>query len=190
MADKEEQPTDQTDQLDNIVIVDGLPAVPKEKCEKLFALIKKISNAFGCATQAFELCQGANGATTGYAFVEYKDKAGAERAISKMHGQSLDKKHVFSVCLFSDWTKFKDIPETYSEPKEEEQQPDENLNTWLLDDSAREQYLVRHNEETEVWWNDPMVLGKQNAVEKRKGWTDIIARWSPLGVPLLLFPLG
>ena len=56
---------------------------------------------------------------------------------------------------------------------------------WLLDEAAREQYLVRHDKETEVWWNDPLVLGKQSVAQKRKDWTEYIARWSPLGVQYL-----
>ena len=95
------------DQLDNIIIVDGLPVVPPEKYDKLHALIKKISNSFGCVTQRFELPKDEKDFTTGFAFVEYQSKAEAERAITKMHGQSLDKKHVFAVCLFTDWLKFK-----------------------------------------------------------------------------------
>ncbi len=33
--------------------------------------------------------------------------------------------------------------------------PRENLHHWLLDENARDQFVVRHNDETELWWNDP-----------------------------------
>lgn len=52
-------------------------------------IIKKLCNSFSCATQRFQLVQDEKGHTTGFAFVEYQSKIEAERAIQKMHGQSL-----------------------------------------------------------------------------------------------------
>jgi len=174
-------------QLDNIVIIDGLPVVPQEKFDKLQSVVAKICNSFGCVVQRLELVQDDKGETTGFAFVEYQSAAEAERAVVKMNGQKLDKKHEFKVSPFADWLKYKDIPDTYEEPRGDTSQAEENCMNWLLDPGAREQYLVRHGEETEVWWNDLLVLGKQVCVEKRKAWTDIIARWSPVGTYLATF---
>eukprot|EP00995_Heteronema_vittatum_P010263 NODE_56_length_2190_cov_645.855675_g47_i0.p1 GENE.NODE_56_length_2190_cov_645.855675_g47_i0~~NODE_56_length_2190_cov_645.855675_g47_i0.p1 ORF type:complete len:668 (+),score=304.87 NODE_56_length_2190_cov_645.855675_g47_i0:260-2005(+) len=111
----------------------------------------------------------------------------AERAVVKLHNQKLDKAHVFHVCLFSDWQKFKDTPAEYQPAEESDQTLQDGLQQWLLDDNAREQYLVRHNEETEVWWHDPIALTKQDLAKKRENWTDLLARWSPLGSYMLTF---
>lgn len=173
--------------LHNVIIIDNLPVVPQAKVEKLYNVINKIINQFQCAALQFELCQNESGETTGYAFVEYETPADAERAILKMNNQRLDKSHIFKVCLFSDWELFEGTPEEYAEPEQLPVQEVERLQEWLLDDTSREQYLIHHNEETEVWWNDMVSLTKQTQIKKKANWTESFVRWSPLGSYMATF---
>eukprot|EP00906_Rhabdomonas_costata_P026394 RCo037589 len=172
----------------SVVIVDNVPVVTQEKFEKLRGVMQKLLGGFQCTVVNFELCvDEESGSTLGYAFVEYASAAEAERAVAKLNNHRLDKNHVFQVVLFSDWERFKKTPATFSEPTVEDQKASDDLNEWLLDQSAREQYMVRYGDDTEVYWNDPIVLGRQTLVQKRTGWTDILARWSPLGSFLATF---
>jgi len=34
----------------------------------------------------------------------------------------------------------------------------ENLQQWLIDDKGRDQFVIRDNTDTEVYWNDPRQL--------------------------------
>jgi translation initiation factor 3 subunit B len=49
----------------------------------------------------------------------------------------------------------------------------------LTDPCGQDQYVVFHNEETEVYWNEPMK--KPRLVHARHKWTDKSVQWSPHG---------
>jgi len=52
-------------------------------------------------------------------------------------------------------------------------------------------YQVRHGEDTEIWWHDPLAIGKRTLDERRNLWTENVVRWSPLGTYLAtLHPQG
>lgn len=64
--------------------------------------------------------------------------------------------------------------------------PRENLHHWLLDEGARDQFVLRYNDETEIWWNDP---GKpdQKPDHSKKHWSERLVCWSPRGAYLATF---
>eukprot|EP01012_Entosiphon_sulcatum_P040546 TRINITY_DN54217_c0_g1_i1.p1 TRINITY_DN54217_c0_g1~~TRINITY_DN54217_c0_g1_i1.p1 ORF type:complete len:652 (-),score=142.64 TRINITY_DN54217_c0_g1_i1:65-2020(-) len=179
------------DALNSCIVIDNLPVVTKEKYQKLQTLISRIVNHKELkevgSVKRFELCQDAEGTTTGFAFVEYDNPSAAAKAQVKMNGQKLDKQHTLLVSLFTDWEKFKDTPDEYEEPEQVDFHPVTNLHSYLTDPSAREQYMVRYGDDTEIVWNDPIAFGKQQIANKQKDWTDMIARWSPLGSYLATF---
>jgi len=78
------------------------------------------------------------------------------------------------------------VPDEETEFVPPEYTPPENLRSWLMDESARDQFVVRYNDETEIWWNDP--TKPDNAPSySRKNWSDSFVRWSPRGLYLATF---
>ncbi|KAA8518538.1 hypothetical protein F0562_016012 [Nyssa sinensis] len=59
----------------------------------------------------------------------------------------------------------------------------ENLQHWLTDDKARDQFVIRAGSDTEVLWNDGRHL-KPEPVYKRSFWIESFVQWSPLGTYL------
>ncbi|KAK9090559.1 hypothetical protein Sjap_023736 [Stephania japonica] len=54
---------------------------------------------------------------------------------------------------------------------------------WLMDDKARDQFVIRAGSDTEVLWNDPRQL-KPELVYRCSSWTESFVQWSPLGTYL------
>jgi hypothetical protein len=47
------------------------------------------------------------------------------------------------------------LPDQYVAPPPPEYQERGNLRGWLLDNKARDQYVIRYADESEILWNDP-----------------------------------
>ena len=95
---------------------------------------------------------------------------------------------MFKLSPLDDYHKYMAIPDEEVELKPPPYEPSENLKGWLLDEQARDQYVVRYNEETEIWWNDA-VKGQQDAdpAYAKRNWTDTYINWSPRGTYLATF---
>ncbi|KAG6395119.1 hypothetical protein SASPL_145711 [Salvia splendens] len=78
----------------------------------------------------------------------------AELAKEKTHGYKLDRSHIFSVNMFYDIEKFLNVPEQWAPPESKPYTPGENLQKWLMDEKARDQFVIRAGTDTEVLWND------------------------------------
>lgn len=100
-------------------------------------------------------------------------------------GHRLDKVHVFAVTKFSDFDKYLNAPDEYQPPKEEEYKEKEQLNYWLLDQEARDQYCALAGEDTHIFWNTK--TNEPDEEHKRPSWTDTYLQWSPYGTYLATF---
>ena len=130
----------------------------------------------------------ATGQSLGFAFVQYETEEEAKQALAKANNYRLDRSHVFKLSPLDDYHKYMAIPDEEVELKPPPYEPSENLKGWLLDEQARDQYVVRYNEETEIWWNDA-VKGQQDAdpAYAKRNWTDTYINWSPRGTYLATF---
>ncbi|XP_057550220.1 eukaryotic translation initiation factor 3 subunit B-like [Amaranthus tricolor] len=169
----------------NIIVVDRLPQVPKEKFEKLESVIRKIYSQIGVIKEdGFWMpVDSSTGKTLGYCFIEYNTPQEAELAKDKTHGYKLDKSHIFAVNLFDDIEKFMKVPDEWAPPETKPYAPGENLQQWLTDAKARDQFVIRAGHDTEVLWNDARQM-KPDPVYKRSSWTESFVQWSPLGTYL------
>ena len=116
----------------------------------------------------------------GYAFVEFNSPAEAAAAREQTQGYKLDKAHTFAVTLFDEFEKYLRVPDEYAPPPESAWAPTENLHAWMGDRLARDQFVIRYGDESEVMWND----GKRSRAEsayKRTFWTESFVQWSPQG---------
>ncbi|KAL5559619.1 hypothetical protein UlMin_035830 [Ulmus minor] len=169
----------------NIIVVDNLPVVPPEKFEKLEGVIRKIFSQIGVIKEdGFWMpVDQETKKTLGYCFIEFNSPHEAEQAKEKGQGYKLDKSHIFITNMFDDFDRFMSVPDTWAPPEVKPYTPGENLQQWLTDEKARDQFVIRAGTDTEVLWNDARQL-KADPVYKRAYWTESFVQWSPLGTYL------
>ncbi|GMH04540.1 hypothetical protein Nepgr_006380 [Nepenthes gracilis] len=182
---REDDPLEFEEGFGNIIVVDNLPQVPKEKFEKLEGVIRKIYSQIGVIKEdgLWMPVDPATEKTLGYCFIEYNTPQEAQLAREKTNGYKLDKSHIFSVNMFDDIEKFMKVPDEWAPPESNPYTPGENLQQWLTDAKARDQFVIRSASDTEVLWNDARHL-KPDPVYKRAYWTESFVQWSPLGTYL------
>ncbi|VFQ75834.1 unnamed protein product [Cuscuta campestris] len=169
----------------NVIAVDNLPVVPREKFEKLEGVIRKIYSQIGVIKEdgLWMPVDPDTQKTLGYCFIEYNTPQEAELATEKTHGYRLDKSHIFALKKFNDIEKIMKVPDEWAPPQTEAYTPRENLQNWLTDDRARDQFVIHAGPDTEVLWNDARQM-KPELVYKRECWTESFVQWSPLGTYL------
>ncbi|KAJ0973162.1 hypothetical protein J5N97_021121 [Dioscorea zingiberensis] len=169
----------------NIIVVDNLPVVPPEKFEKLENVVRKIYSQIGVIKDGglWMPVNPETQKTLGYCFIEYNTPQEAELAREKTNGYKLDKSHIFSVNLFDDFEKYMKVPDEWTPAEIKPYIPGENLQQWLTDEKARDQFVIRATTFTEVFWNDPRQM-MPDLVYRRQYWTEAFVQWSPLGTYL------
>ncbi|KAK4379539.1 hypothetical protein RND71_001401 [Anisodus tanguticus] len=169
----------------NILVVDNLPVVPKEKFEKLEGVVRKIYSQLGVIKEGglWMPVDKETQKTVGYCFIEYNTPQEADLSREKTHGYKLDRSHIFAVNAFEDIEKFLKVPDEWAPPEIKPYVPRENHQQWLTDEKARDQYVVRAGTDTEVLWNDARQM-KPELVYKRSFWTESFVQWSPMGTYL------
>ncbi|KAL8162186.1 hypothetical protein V2J09_013675 [Rumex salicifolius] len=169
----------------NIIVVDNLPQVPKEKYDKLEGVVRKIYSQIGVIKEdgLWMPKDPATEKSLGYAFVEFNTPQEAELAKEKTNGYRLDRAHIFAVNMFDEIDKFQRVPDEWAPPETKPYTPGENLQRWLMDPKARDQFVIRAGHDSEVLWNDARLMAP-DSVYKRTMWTDSYVQWSPLGTYL------
>jgi len=175
----------ETDGVESVIVVDGVPVVGGDRVEKLKNVIRKIYGKFGkLVNEHYPMEE--NGSTKGYIFLEFSHHANALEAVKNTNNYKLDKQHTFIVNLFSDFEKFLQISDNW-EPSQPQPYKDQgNLRSWLLEADGCDQYAMIHKggEEVTVFSNaqpDPV------SVQSRGNWTETYVKWSPLGTYLATF---
>lgn len=166
----------------SVIVVDNTPVVGSEKIDKLTTVIKRIFGGVGTIRDGgFVLpVDKETGKTKGFCFIEFDRPEEAQAAQKQGHNHRLDKNHTFSVSMFDDFERYDRIPDVYEEPVLPEYREKENLMEWLMDKKSRDQFLIRHQDQTGIFWND----GKRDQcveVYQRAHWTDKFVQWSPKG---------
>merc|ERR550519_2126159 len=175
----------ESDGVDSVIIVDGIPSVGAERVDKLKNVIRKIYSKFGkLVHEHYPLDEESN--TKGYIFLEFNNHQNAVEAVKVTNGYKLDRTHTFQVNLFSDFEKFENIPSDWEPPQPREYKDQGNLRSWLLDSEAADQFSVIHGggEEVTIFANhnpDPV------ETETHSRWTETYVKWSPLGTYLATF---
>jgi len=185
MPDIMRQRPKESDGVDSVIIVDGVPKVGSDRVDKLKNVIRKIYGKFGkLINEHYPVDE--NGATKGYIFLEFNSHANAVEAVKATANYKLDKQHTFQVNLFSDFEKYENIPDVWEPPQPQEYVDQGNLRSWLLDQDANDQFSVIHKEGQEV-----TIFSNQAAdpfeVKSRPRWTETYVKWSPLGTYLATF---
>ncbi|KAK9801869.1 hypothetical protein WJX73_004633 [Symbiochloris irregularis] len=166
----------------SIVVVDNLPKVPPEKHEKLCSVVKKVFQQIATVREGglWMPFDPETKLTRGIAFVEFNTPEEAQAAQQQTNNYKLDKSHTFQVNMFDDFDKYSKVPDEYAPAERKAYEPQENLQQWMMDKRGRDQFVVRHGDETEIAWND----SQRNTIEevyKRTFWTESFVQWSPHG---------
>ena len=112
------------------------------------------------------------GDTLGFAFVEYQSINDASQAVKSLSGYAFDKNHTLSVVPYSDAVQLKDLGDEFAEPEPAPFEERIDTNTWLLDPSQRDQFVIRQGKETIVNWSDarnPPIVDYDGSREKEAG---------------------
>ncbi|KAI3831845.1 hypothetical protein MKX03_022217 [Papaver bracteatum] len=163
----------------NIIVVDNLPVVTAEKYNKLIGVIKRISGV----TDEGQLWMPNDPETQkslGYCFIEYNTPQEAELAIQRTNKYKLDRAHILAVNEFNDFDRFMGLAEEWAAPEIKPYTPGENLQQWLTDVKARDQFVIRAGNDTDIFWNDPR-QSRPDLVYHRTDWTKSFVQWSPHG---------
>jgi translation initiation factor 3 subunit B len=178
------------------IIVDNIPIIGQEKLVKLTAMLLKLYSHSSSTLEERDIDMPFNletGLSYGFCFIIFKTSLEAEKAIKKTQGFVLDKKHSLLVSLYSDLSKFENLPEVLepSTPQPFSARPDPT--SWLTDEACRDQFVIRAGNETEISWANltgelPSTIydGSREKVGG-KYWCDSYVQWSPQGNYLATF---
>mmetsp|Transcript_20849 Transcript_20849/g.35345 ORF Transcript_20849/g.35345 Transcript_20849/m.35345 type:complete len:781 (+) Transcript_20849:34-2376(+) len=177
------------------IIVDNIPAVPKEKIPKLLTVLMKIYVQIAPISESdiYMPFNEETNTTYGFCFIRYSSKEEASEAVKVTQGFAIDKKHSFKVNLYSDLDKYAKVPDEYEQPKPPAFNTRPDPTSWLADTSCRDQFVVRHGHDTEIFWanhtgEDPtLVYGGEREKKDGKVWCESYVTWSPQGTYLATF---
>lgn len=176
----------------SVVVLTGLPIVPEEKYETLLQKgVKNISKKFAGAEPRengmFMPQDETTKMTKGFAFVEFNRREDVEMLMrgepGSKDGYALDKNHRVFAYRFDDFERYARVPDQYVPYEPPAYKPQENLLNWLGDKFGRDQYVMRHGDNTAICWND----GKRTRADlahQREFWTESFVQFSPQGTYL------
>jgi len=176
----------ESDGMDSVVIVDGIPAANKDKLDKLKTVIRKLFKKCDKIVQNEHYPMSEAGETKGYCFLEFPNHADAVEAVKALHKTKLDKNHTLLVQLFSDFEKYENIPDEWEPPKPEPFKDTGSRKAHLLEPDACDQYAIvyKGGEEVAIHLNS---VPDATEIKVRSRWTDSYVKWSPMGSYLATF---
>eukprot|EP00437_Effrenium_voratum_P000595 CAMPEP_0181426030 /NCGR_PEP_ID=MMETSP1110-20121109/15457_1 /TAXON_ID=174948 /ORGANISM="Symbiodinium sp., Strain CCMP421" /LENGTH=698 /DNA_ID=CAMNT_0023549221 /DNA_START=96 /DNA_END=2192 /DNA_ORIENTATION=- len=187
-----EEPLRLDESFPSTLIVSGIPQVPKEKFDKLLGVISKLFNKYGDNEKEMPF-NAAGTMTEGCVLITYESSDAATQAQQALDGMSLDKKHTFKVVKLDQFNDITNRDEDFRPRRTLASYSRTDFRTWLTDTKCREQFLLRYQTETEIYWHDTTIgeptLSYGGEREKRTGkiWCDWQVQWSPLGHFLTTF---
>lgn len=150
---------------DCIVVVDNIPQIGPDRLPRLKAVLTSRFEAVGriCVDAdgngRVTCAQGPDGSTLGFAFVEYVSPEEAHKALVAIHNNQLDRNHRFWACTAGDLEKMQEVSPEFVPPTQMDMglKDRPNLRSWMLDERGRDQYMIRHEDETSIFWHDHIV---------------------------------
>ncbi|XP_014607356.1 PREDICTED: eukaryotic translation initiation factor 3 subunit B [Polistes canadensis] len=187
LGDILKQKPSETDGVESVVVIDGVPQVEPERLEKLQSFISKVLGKFGTIVNQY-YPKNENGYTKGYIFLEYNSPINALAAAKSANNHKIDKQHTLKVNLFTDFKKFEEIPTDWEPPKPQPFKAASDLHYYLLEPDAYDQFCVLYGNgpavSVQIWQNS---APEPTLLEDRPRWTETYVKWSPLGTYLATF---
>ncbi|KAG8769981.1 Translation initiation factor 3 subunit b, partial [Ceratobasidium sp. 428] len=170
--------------FDNVLVIDGVPAIDNSREGRLFAKIQKDFGRKGAPVKDGGLYMPydeSTGKSKGYIFAEFSTADEATFALSAMNGFPFDAKHTFAINRFTDIEKFATLDETYVPPTVPNYTPRAHMRSWLADPAGRDQFLTYVGDEVQIHWN---ARTGPDLAFARHNWTDLYVAWAPHGTVL------
>ena len=180
-----------------IIVIDGLPIVNADRVKKLRDFLMRIYTTVSKKINADDLhfnVDATSGMTPDFAFMKFASPSDAANAVKLTDNYVLDKNHTLKVCLYQQIETIMSTPDEFvpTGAKEFKSRPDPT--SWLNDRQGRDQFIVRHSNETEIYWANDMVgeqpsylYGGEREKEKGMNWCESYTKWSPQGTYLATF---
>ena len=183
---------EEPDAFSTIVIIDGAPVVNAEREARLVTVLQKIFGKFAKLREnglhmpmVDDAKKPGQKTSKGFLFVDCLTEHDAKELVKNVDNYKLDKAHTLNATKFIDFERFMNVPEEYQPPKKEEYHEKEQLNSWLMDAGARDQYFAFAGDDVTVNWNNKS--SEPDQVHKHHLWTDTYLQWSPMGTFVTTF---
>ena len=184
----------------SVIVVTNLPAgVAPEKQPKLHSFLSKVISS-DPSTDILDIhmpLNPANSGTLGIAIVTLADEAKVPAVIERVDGFEVSKGQALAAFPF-------DVAESILEDAaaSQAQAPTDELvailnretfRDWMLEEPRMEQLLTRFEDETEIFWIDPLdpvprlYYGGEREKTAGRKWCDLNVEWSPSGTYLATF---
>eukprot|EP01127_Copromyxa_protea_P000407 TRINITY_DN10336_c0_g1_i1.p1 TRINITY_DN10336_c0_g1~~TRINITY_DN10336_c0_g1_i1.p1 ORF type:complete len:675 (-),score=151.95 TRINITY_DN10336_c0_g1_i1:18-2042(-) len=180
-----------------IVVVCGLPIVPREKEEKFKPLIRDILLKVSVESTQEAIVikdlwmpfKDTPDESKGHIFVNLQKSSHAMAVKQKLNGSKFIGKYVFKVYRYEEWASLNEIPDEYVPLKDKPYVQPDALSSWLYSDESldgKDQYVTRFDNTYEIYWRD----NNSVTLESKKPLSDNL-EWSPHGTYLVTYaPLG
>jgi len=185
MGDLIRQMPKETDGVESIVVVDGVPQVGSDRKDKLQTVLRKLFLKSGTVTNEYYPST-SDGSTKGYVFIEYSNADQALEAVKLLNGYKFDKNHTLVVNLLTDFEKYDDILENWETPVPQPYKEQGCLQYYLLDPDACDQFSIVYEQGDKVGIYSS-TQPEPTLLEERSRWTETLVQWSPLGTYISTF---
>lgn len=177
--------------VDRCVLVDGAPIAPEAKAAVLKKVLTKLFSQCGKVEDINLPIE--DGKTLGYLIIRFSNPVEAAKAVTSLNGKKLDVKHRLLVNKLGDIEEYVlsgKVTDTFVEPDFPEFKEIGPLNSWLLDEKQRDQFLINYDQSVAINWYRKN-LDHQPVIQPRTQWTSTYMKWSPKGKYLFsMFPQG
>jgi translation initiation factor 3 subunit B len=175
------------------VIIDNIPVIGQDKFVRLQgAIMKCIKQAGQVDDSDLYIPTDADGNTLGFCFVKFANNDDASLAVKVLNNYAFDKKHTFKVSPYSALDEYANVPDDFVAPPME-YYPKPAVSGWLCDVHCRDQFAIRHADETEIYFSNPaneevsLVYGGAREKVNGRKWCELKVDWSPQGTYFVTF---
>jgi translation initiation factor 3 subunit B len=126
--------------------------------------------------------------------MKFANPSDATNAVKMLNNYVLDKNHTLKVCLYQEIEDIMNTPDVFTPTSVKEFKPRPDPTSWLNDRHGRDQFIVRHGNETEIYWANDLtgeqptfIYGGEREKEKGVNWCESYTKWSPQGTYLATF---
>jgi translation initiation factor 3 subunit B len=177
------------------IVLDGIPIVNQEKATKLYGVLLKVFSATAPIQESdiFMPFDPTTGLSQGYCFIKFGSKEDADNAVKVSNGFALDKKHTFKANSYSELDYYSSLSENDQPPTLADFHPKPEVVSWLADPLCRDQFAIRYNKETEIYWANgngegpSLQYGAEREKKEGKLWCELTVEWSPQGTYFVTF---
>jgi translation initiation factor 3 subunit B len=174
------------------IFICNVPKVGPDRVEKLKNVLGKFCDRYGKNEKHMPLNSETN-QSFGFLIVKYESKEEADVAVKQLNGVPLDKNHTFKVIKLDEFNYITARKDSFT-PKSAVARPSRaDHRDWLGDPQTREQFLLRYNADTEIYWHDPLAgepklyYGGEREKQGGKIWCDWKVQFSPQGSYIATF---